>query len=148
MRVVKSLQFCPESFRVMLEFTDYKWGKSFLVFVLIWCSCGTKADIFELSRATANRQVSYSPRALRRARLRGQCGSTSLQKQKRNIGNLPLSRWKTIEILKIVRFQSLNFTSKSKGYLLQTTKLWEKLIVLNRSREKMDEGKRRTEVNF
>ena len=30
--------------------------------------------------------------------------------QKTNIGNLPLSRWKTIEILKIVRFQSLNFT--------------------------------------
>ena len=39
-------------------------------------------------------------------------------KTKTNIGNLPLSRWKTIEILKIVRFQSLNFTS-----LLQTTKL-------------------------
>ena len=44
-------------------------------------------------------------------------------KTKPNIGNLPLSRWKTIEILKIVRFQSLNFTSKPKGYLLQTTKL-------------------------
>ena len=35
------------------------------------------------------------------------------------MGNLPLSRWKTIEILKDVRFQSLNFTSKPKGYLLQ-----------------------------
>ena len=44
-------------------------------------------------------------------------------KTKTNIGNLPLSRWKTIEILKIVKFQSLNFTSKPKGYLLQTTKL-------------------------
>ena len=31
-------------------------------------------------------------------------------------------------ILKIVTFQNLNFISKSKGYLLQTTKLWEKLI--------------------
>ena len=53
-------------------------------------------------------------------------------KTKTNIDNLPLSRWKTIEISKIVRFQSLNFTSKPVGYLLQTTKLWEKLIVLNR----------------
>ena len=33
-------------------------------------------------------------------------------KTKTNIDNLPLSRWKTIEISKIVRFQSLNFTSK------------------------------------
>ena len=57
-------------------------------------------------------------------------------KTKTNIGNLLLSRWKTIEILKTVRFQSLNFTSKPKGYLLQTTKSWEKLIVLYRRKEK------------
>ena len=44
------------------------------------------------------------------------------------MGNLPLSLWKTIEVSKIVRFQSLNFTSKPKVYLFQTTKLWEKLI--------------------
>ena len=67
-------------------------------------------------------------------------------KTKTNIGNLLLSRWKTIEILKTVRFQSLNFTSKPKGYLLQTTKLWEKLIVLNRRREKSDEAKRRSKL--
>ena len=41
-----------------------------------------------------------------------------------------------IEISKKVRSQSLNFTSKPKGYLLQTTKLWEKLIVLNRRKRK------------
>jgi len=40
-------------------------------------------------------------------------------KTKTNIGNLPLTRWKTIEILKILRFQSLNFTGKPKRYLLQ-----------------------------
>ena len=33
-------------------------------------------------------------------------------KAKINIGNFPLRHWKTIEILKIIRFQSLNFTSK------------------------------------
>ena len=44
--------------------------------------------------------------------------------------------------LKTVRFQSLNFTSKPKGYLLQTTKLWEKLIVLKRRKETSDEAKR------
>ena len=36
--------------------------------------------------------------------------------------------------------------SKSKGYLLQTKKLWEKLIVLNRRREKSDEAKRRSKL--
>ena len=51
-------------------------------------------------------------------------------KTKTNKGNFQLRHWKTIKIIKIVRFQSLNFTSKPKGYLLQTTKLWEKLIVL------------------
>ena len=48
--------------------------------------------------------------------------------------------------LKTVRFQSLNFSSKPKGYLLQTTKLWEKLIVLNRRKEKSDEAKRRSRL--
>ena len=43
--------------------------------------------------------------------------------KKQNIFNLPLSQWKTIEILKIVRFQSLNFTSKPKGCLLQKNKI-------------------------
>ena len=67
-------------------------------------------------------------------------------KTKTNIGNLPPSRWKTIEILKIVRFQSLNFTSKTKGYLLQTIKLWEKLIALKRKKIKSDEAKRRSKL--
>ena len=62
------------------------------------------------------------------------------------LGNLPLRHWKTIEILQIVRFQSLNFTSKPKGYLLQTTKMWEKLIVLKRRRKKATKPKE--EVNF
>ena len=67
-------------------------------------------------------------------------------KTKTNIGNLPLGRWKTIVILNIVRFQSLKFTSKPKGYLLGTTKLGEKLIVLNRRKEKATKPKE--EVNF
>ena len=67
-------------------------------------------------------------------------------KTKTNIGNLSPSRWKTIEILKIVRFQSLNFTSKTKGYLLQTIKLWEKLIALKRKKIKSDEAKRRSKL--
>ena len=67
-------------------------------------------------------------------------------KTKTNIGNLPRSSWKTIEILKTVRFQSLNFTSKPKGYLLQTTKLWERLIVLNRRKKKATKPKE--DVNF
>ena len=36
--------------------------------------------------------------------------------------------------------------SKSKGYLLQTTKLWEKQIVLNRRRQKVTKPKE--EVTF
>ena len=56
--------------------------------------------------------------------------------------------WKTIEILKIVRFQSLNFTSKPKGYLLQTTKLWEKLIVLNRRKKRATKPKRRSKLKL
>ena len=65
---------------------------------------------------------------------------------KTNIGNLPLSRWKTIEILKIVRFQSLNFISKPKRCLLRPTKLWEKLIVLKRRKVKSDEAKGRRKL--
>ena len=58
-----------------------------------------------------------------------------------------MSRWKTIEISKIVRFQSLNLTSKPKGYLLLTTKLWEKLIVpVTEERKKATKPKE--EVNF
>ena len=67
-------------------------------------------------------------------------------KTKTNIGNLPRSRWKTMEIFKKVRFQSFNFTSKPKEYLLQTTKLWEKLIVLNRRKKKATKSKE--DVNF
>ena len=67
-------------------------------------------------------------------------------KTKTNIVNLPPSRWKTIEILKIVRFQSLNFTSKPKRYLLQTIILWEKLIALKRIKIKSDEAKRRSKL--
>ena len=62
------------------------------------------------------------------------------------LGNLPLRHWKTIEILQIVRFQSLNFTSKPKGYLLQTTKMWEKLIVLNTRKKKAMKPKRRSKL--
>ena len=47
-------------------------------------------------------------------------------KTKTNIGNLPLSRWKTIEILKIVKFQSFNFTSKPKGYPVTNNKIVRK----------------------
>ena len=67
-------------------------------------------------------------------------------KTKTNIGNLPLGRWKTIVILNIVRFQSLKFTSKPKGYLLGKTKLGEKLIVLKRRKLKSDEAKRSSKL--
>ena len=67
-------------------------------------------------------------------------------KTKTNIGNLPLGRWKTIVILNIARFQSLKFTSKPKGYLLGTTKLGEKLIVLKRRKLKSDEAKRSSKL--
>ena len=67
-------------------------------------------------------------------------------KTKTNIGNLPLGRWKTIVILNIVRFQSLKFTSKPKGYLLGTTKMGEKLIVLKRRKLKSDEAKRSSKL--
>ena len=45
-----------------------------------------------------------------------------LAKTKR-IRKLRLSRWKTIEIMKVIRFQSSNLNSNLKEYLLQTTKL-------------------------
>jgi len=48
-----------------------------------------------------------------------------------------------IEILKIVRFQSLNFTTNPKGYLLPKKKWWEKLIVLNRRKSKSNKAIRR-----
>ena len=51
-----------------------------------------------------------------------------------------------IEISKKVTSQSLNFTSKPKEYLLQTTKLWEKLMVLNRRKKKATKPKE--EVNL
>ena len=73
-------------------------------------------------------------------------GVNFFAKTNTNVGNLPLSLWKTIETLKRVRFQCLNFTSKPKGYLLQTTKMWEKLIVLKRRRKKATKAKE--EVNF
>ena len=66
-------------------------------------------------------------------------------KTKTNIGDLPLSRWKTIGILKITRFQSLNFTSKPKGYLLQIRGK-SALIVINRRKKKSDESKRRSKL--
>ena len=53
-----------------------------------------------------------------------------LEKTKTNIGKLRLSRWKTIQIMKLIRFQSSNFTSPLKGYLFQTTKLWQELVEL------------------
>ena len=52
-------------------------------------------------------------------------------KIKTNKGKLRLSHSKMIEIMKIVRFQSFNYTSKLKGYLFQTAKLREELVVLS-----------------
>ena len=68
-----------------------------------------------------------------------------LAKTKR-IRKLRLSRWKTIEIMKVIRFQSSNLNSKLKGYLLQTTKLWEELVVPP-EKEKKPQLKPREEVN-
>ena len=51
-----------------------------------------------------------------------------LTKTKANIRKLRLSRWKTIQIMKTIRFQSSNFTSTLKGYLFQTAKLWKELV--------------------
>ena len=51
------------------------------------------------------------------------------------------------EIMKIVRFQSLNYTSKLKGYLFQTTKLREELVTsTNRQVKKRDEAKQRSKI--
>ena len=53
---------------------------------------------------------------------------------KTNIGNLPLSHWKTIEILKTVRFQSLNFTSKPKEKSDEAMKRRSKLFKLEKGK--------------
>ena len=42
-------------------------------------------------------------------------------KTKTNSGKMWPSRWKTIQIMKIIRFQSSNFTSKLRGHLLKMT---------------------------
>ena len=68
-----------------------------------------------------------------------------LAKTKR-IRKLRLSRWKTIAIMKIIRFQSSNFNSNLKEYLFQTTKLWEELVV-QPEKEKKTQLKPREEVN-
>ena len=68
-----------------------------------------------------------------------------LAKTKR-IRKLRLSRWKTIAIMKIIRFQSSNFNSNLKEYLFQTTKLWEELVVPPK-KEKKTQLKPREEVN-
>ena len=79
--------------------------------------------------ASLNRQVSYSRRPWDEHDCKASAGQLLCKNKNKQIGNLLLSHWKMIEILKIVTFQNLNFISKSKEYLLQTTKLWEKLIV-------------------
>jgi len=55
-------------------------------------------------------------------------------KAKTNIGNLPLSSWKTIEILKIVRFQSLNVTRKPKEKSDEAMKRGSKLFKLEKGK--------------
>ena len=60
--------------------------------------------------------------------------------------DLPLSHRTTKEFLKRVTFQSFNFTSQPKGCLLQTTKLWEKLTVLNRKTKKKSKAKRTSKL--
>ena len=128
--------------------TRWKKNQNFLSFPVEWMTQAKTVNvrlIFDLRSwryctewqwQGRNRQVSYSRTALGRAWV-----FNFFTKTKTNIGNLPLSRRKTIEILKEVRFQSLNFTSKPKGYLLQTTKLREKLIVLTEERKKLTKPK-------
>ena len=50
-----------------------------------------------------------------------------------NISKLRQSRWKTIEIMKIVQSSNVTSKLKLKGYLFQTKKLWEDLIVLTKT---------------
>ena len=74
-----------------------------------------------------------------------------LAKTKR-IRKLRLSRWKTIAIMKIIRFQSSNFNSNLKEYLFQTTKLWEECGEENcgsyhQRKKKKTQLKPREEVN-
>lgn len=89
-----------------------------------------------------NRQVSYSP--TERAFLESLLSMivrlmrfNFLDNTKTNIGKLRLGRWKTIEIMKIIGFQSPNFTGKLPGYLFQSTKLWEELVVLTKKWKKL-----------
>ena len=63
-------------------------------------------------------------------------------KTKINIGNFPLRHWKTIVILKIIRFQSLNFTSKPKG----NNEIVEILRRINRRKKKATKPKRRSKL--
>ena len=51
-----------------------------------------------------------------------------LAKTKAYIGKLRLSRWKTIEIMKIIRFQSLKVTS-TQGISVSNNQSWEELVV-------------------
>ena len=67
-------------------------------------------------------------------------GVNFFAKSKTNVGNLPLSLWKTIETLKKARFQNLNFTSKPKGYI----KIAAKADRTQKKKEKSDEAKRRS----
>ena len=55
-------------------------------------------------------------------------------KAKTNIANLPLSRWKMIEILKTVRFQSLNVTRKPKEKSDEAMKRRSKLFKLEKGK--------------
>ena len=59
-----------------------------------------------------------------------------LYKNKNKHGQFAMESLENDRNLKKVRSQSLNFTTKHKGYLLKTTKSWEKLIVLNRRKKK------------
>ena len=51
-----------------------------------------------------------------------------LAETKAYIGKLRLSRWKTIEIMKIIRFQSLKVTS-TQGISVSNNQSWEELVV-------------------
>ena len=48
---------------------------------------------------------------------------------------------------KAVRFETSNLTSELKGYLFQTTKLWEELVVLTAKFKKPRSQKKKREVN-
>ena len=65
----------------------------------------------------------------------------------KKIGELRLSRWKTIQIMKIIRFQSSNFTITLKEYLFQTAKMWKELVELTETQKK-PRLQPKEEVNF